>query len=381
MNFIPYGHHTIDQGDIDEVVSALKSEWITAGPKVKNFEDELNAYIGSKYSVAVNSGTSALDIAIKSLNIPNKSEIITTPLTFVATSNAILYNNLTPIFADIDPKTKNINPEEVKKKITNKTKAIIGVDFAGHPCNIKELKEIADEYDLFFVEDACHALGAEYCGKKVGNLADMTIFSFHPVKNITTGEGGAVIARDPILYQKLLMLRNHGIDKDSLSRFGNEADYAYDMKCLGRNYRLTDFQSALGISQLKKLDTFIQKRHKIAKAYNDLLRDERSIECPYSAENVRHAWHIYTILVDKDINRDRLFAELRRKMIGVNVHYIPIYHFTYYKDLFKLDPICFPVTEDIYNRTLTLPLFPELNEEHVIYIVNTLKKVLKECKY
>src|SRR4030065_1144699 len=220
MDFIPYGLHWIDEEDINEVAKVLRSSWITTGPKIKEFEDAICAYIGCSYSTAVNSGTSALDIAVQSLDLPAGSEIITTPFTFVATSNAIIYNGHRPVFADICPDTFNIDPEDIRRKITENTKAIIYVDYAGHPCDIRELKKIADEFDLYLIEDACHAIGAEYEQKKVGNFADMTIFSFHPVKHITTGEGGAVVTDNTELYEKLSLLRTHGIDKNTMDRYG-----------------------------------------------------------------------------------------------------------------------------------------------------------------
>jgi dTDP-4-amino-4,6-dideoxygalactose transaminase len=210
MKYIPYGHQWIDEEDIEEVVEVLKSDWITTGPKIAEFENSLCGYICTKYAVAVNSGTSALDIAVQTLNLPEGSEVITTPFTFVGSSNAILYNNLKPVFADIEKETRNINPNEIRKKITKKTKAIIYVDYAGHPCDIEELKAIATEYDLYLIEDACHAIGAEYKAQKIGDFADMTVFSFHPVKHITTGEGGAVVTNNEEFYNRLKILRNPG---------------------------------------------------------------------------------------------------------------------------------------------------------------------------
>lgn len=373
MKFIPYGSQWIEQEDIDEVVSVLRSDWITTGPRIKEFEDSLCAYIGCKYSVAVNSGTSALDIAVQCLDIPTGSEVITTPFTFVATSNAIIYNNLEPVFADICEDTFNIDPESIRKKITEKTKAIIYVDYAGHPCDIKEIKEIADEYELFLIEDACHAIGAEYQHTKVGNFADLTIFSFHPVKHITTGEGGAVATNNKELYEKMLLLRTHGIDKNTMERYGKDASWAYDMKCLGRNYRITDFQAALGKSQLKKLDKFIGRRNDLAAMYHELMGDFEFVRLPIERQNIRHAWHIYTILLDESINRDDFFMYMKNANIGVNVHYIPAYRHTYYTENFNFNKNDFPVTEDTFKRIITLPLFPKMESEELEYIVRTIK--------
>ena len=370
MDFIPYGTQWIDDDDINEVVKVLRSDWITTGPKIKEFEDALCSYIGCRHCVAVNSGTSALDIAVQALELPKDSEVITTPFTFVATSNAIIYNGLKPVFADICSDTFNIDPEDIRRKITKDTKAIIYVDYAGQPCDIKAIQEIADEFDLYLIEDACHAIGAEYNGKKVGNFADLTIFSFHPVKHITTGEGGAVVTDDDALYERLSLLRSHGIDKDAQDRYGPDASWAYDMKYLGRNYRITDFQAALGISQLKKLDGFIDKRNKLASRYDELLGDIDGVTLPVVKNNVRHAWHLYTILLDESINRDEFFKYMRNANIGVNMHYIPVYMHSYYVENYGFDPKEFPVTEDVFKRIITLPLFPRMSEHELTYIYN-----------
>jgi UDP-4-amino-4,6-dideoxy-N-acetyl-beta-L-altrosamine transaminase len=371
MKFIPYGRQWIDDEDIEEVVKILKNDWITTGPTVTKFEEAVCTALGCPYAVAVNSGTSALDIAVQSLGLPTGSEIITTPFTFAATSNSILYNGLKPVYADILKDTRNINPDEIRKKVTAKTKAISYVDFAGHPAAIDEISEIAQEYDLYLIEDASHAMGAEYKGKKVGNFADLTIFSFHPVKLITTGEGGMVTTSHESLYKKMKMLRNHGIDKEAGERYGKDALYAYDIKCLGRNYRITDFQCALGISQLKKLDTFIEKRQHLACVYNELLEHVDSVELPSTKEYVTHVWHIYTVLLTEE--RDAFFTYMRRNNVGVNVHYIPVYKHSYYRTNFRIDPEEFPVTEDVFNRIITLPLHPQMDDEDVAYITALIK--------
>ena len=378
MDFIPYGKQWIDGDDIGEVVSVLKSDWITTGPKIKEFEDALCSYIGCRHCVAVNSGTSALDIAVQSLDLPKGSEIITTPFTFVATSNAIIYNGLKPVFADICSDTFNVDPVSIREKITKDTRAIIYVDYAGQPCNIKAIKDIADEFDLFLIEDACHALGAEYDGRKVGNFADMTVFSFHPVKHITTGEGGAVVTNSRELYDRLLLLRSHGIDKNTQERYGPNASWAYDMKYLGRNYRITDFQAALGTSQLKKLDVFVKRRQEIADKYNEAFADVSEIVTQSTESSIKHGWHLFTILLGGDIDRNDFFTRMREKNIGVNLHYIPIYKFTYYRNNFKLDDDEYPATEDIFRRIVTLPLFPLMSDEDVLSVIDATMASIKE---
>jgi UDP-4-amino-4,6-dideoxy-N-acetyl-beta-L-altrosamine transaminase len=369
---IPYGRQWIDEEDRKEVMKVLDSDWLTTGPKIGEFEDALCRYVGCKYAVVANSGTSALDIAVGALGLPEKAEVITTPFTFVATSNSLLYNRLKPVFADIQRDTRNIDPEDIRHKVTPKTKAIVYVDYAGHPCDIKEIKEIAEEFNLYLIEDACHALGASYHGKKIGNFADLTVFSFHPVKPITTGEGGAVVTNNFDLAERARLLCSHGIDKSTTDRYGPDAGWAYDMKMLGRNYRMTDIQAALGISQLKKLDVFIENRQKIAEIYNELLRDCEFAETPTEKEGIKHGWHIYTVLL-KGINRDKFFTYMRKSGIGVNVHYIPIYHFNYYSNHFNFNKNDFPICEDIFERIITLPIYPKMRNEDIEFVVRAIK--------
>ncbi|HOI12518.1 MAG TPA: UDP-4-amino-4,6-dideoxy-N-acetyl-beta-L-altrosamine transaminase [Methanoculleus sp.] len=367
MRFIPYGHQSIDDKDIQSVVEVLKSDWLTTGPTVDLFERELASYAGARHAVAVNSGTSALDIAVQALALPEGSGIITTPFTFAATSNAILYNGHVPVFADIDPTTRNIHPDEIKKRITPKTRAIIYVDYAGHPCAIDEIREIAREHDLRLIEDACHALGASYKGRKIGTFADMTVFSFHPVKPITTGEGGAVATDDPALNAQLRLLRSHGITRDVGGMFGEGASWGYDMQLLGRNYRMTDIQAALGVSQLRKIDSFIKRRNELAALYTRALSDLAWLDLPRTQEHVTHGWHLYTVLL-KGIERNTLFSYLKERGIGANVHYIPTYKFSYYRRYYPQNTNAFPSTEDVFNRILTLPLYPGMKDEDVKYV-------------
>lgn len=375
--FLPYGFHWIDDVDIKEVVNVLKSDWIIMGPKVKEFEGTVCKYVGCKHGVAVNSGTSALDIAVASLGL-EKGEIITTPFTFVATANSILFNRLKPVFADIKNDTYNINPQEIKKRITKNTKAIIYVDFAGQCCDIKEIREIAKKHDLYLIEDAAHALGAEYEGKKVGAFADITIFSFHPVKHITTGEGGICVTNDGELTRKMQILRNQGADSGAKERFGPSASWAYDIKLLGRNYRMTDFQAALGLSQISKLEKFIKKRQELASLYGEELKNVPSITLPRVKPEVRHVWHLYTILLDKRVDRGRFISAMRAKNIGVSVHYPPIYRFSYYQENFDFKPEDFPVTEDISSRIVTLPLFPKMADDDVEDVIFAVKESIGE---
>ncbi len=377
MNPIPYGRQSIDEDDVRAVIDVLHSDWLTTGPRVEEFERSICDYCGCQHAVAVNSGTSALDIAIQSLELPKGTEVITTPFTFAATSNALLYNGLVPVYADISSNTRNIDPKDIRKKITDKTGVLLFVDYAGHPCDIAGIREICREYDLFMIEDASHSLGAAYQGKKIGSLADMTIFSFHPVKLITTGEGGMVTTNDSSRADTLRLLRSHGIDKTAHYLSETGASWAYDMVTLGKNYRMTDIQAALGVSQAKKIDVFVQRRTKLSRLYHELLQDISQIETPVTLENVTHAWHLYTILL-KGIKRDAVFSYLKSHNIWVNLHYIPTYHFSYYQKYYPQNLSLFPETEDVFKHILTLPLYPELREDDIQFIVDTLKKAIQQ---
>ena len=374
-DFLPYGLHDISEEDINSVAGILKGNWITTGPTIAAFEKLIADYVGAKYAVAVNSGTSALDIAVGALGLKPGDEAITTPLTFVATSNALIYHGIKPVFADIDPNTWNIDTIDVKRKINAKTKLIIYVDYSGQSCDIDELKSIAKEHNLLLIEDAAHAIGASYKGKKIGTQADLTIFSFHPVKHITTGEGGMVVTNNEQFFKKLMMLRTHGIDKDAGSRYGPNAGWAYDMKMLGRNYRITDFQCALGISQFKRLEEFIEKRRKIVALYRKLLPS--NVQAIDEKPDRQSSWHIFPVILPKGVDRDVVFQKMRKANIGVNVHYIPVYKHSYYQQNYPVNFKDFPVTEDIFSRLITLPLFSKMTEEDVKDVVEALKTAIQ----
>jgi len=369
---IPYGHQWIDDDDVDAVVRVLKSDWLTTGPCVAEFEQALCSYTGAKNAIAVNSATSALDIAVQSLDLPRGSEIITTPFTFAATANSILFNGHIPVFADIQRETRNIDPESIRSKITKKTRAIMYVDYAGQPCDIEEIRAIADEYNLLLIEDAAHALGASYRNKKVGTFADITVFSFHPVKPITTAEGGAALTDNPVLAERMRLLRSHGIKKEISPQANSGKAWEYDMVMLGRNYRITDLQAALGISQMTKIDTFISKRNELASYYHKHLKDIPFLELPTTTPGVHHGWHLYTLLVT-GIERDSFFDYLREQEIGVNVHYIPTYRFSYYKDHLPTEVTGYPVTEDVFSRIITLPLYPGINSQMTDFVIEKIR--------
>jgi len=375
MKIIPYGRQWVDASDIREVIKVLKSDWLTQGPKIKEFEDALCKYTGAKYAVAISSGTAALHISCLAANIKKGDEVITSPITFVASANSILYCRGKPVFADIEKDTVNIDPEEIRKKINSNTKAIIPVHFAGHPCDLEEIKEIAEKHNLLIIEDASHALGAEYKNSKIGSCkySDMTIFSFHPVKHITTGEGGAVLTNRKDLYQRLLLFRNHGITKkkEKMNKF--DGPWYYEMHELGFNYRITDFQCALGISQLKKLEKYIERRRELVSIYNKELSKMDKIILPVEKPYVKSSWHIYYIRLKDTSKRRLIFEELQKSNIGVQVHYIPIHFQTYYKENFGYKVGDYPKAEDYYRSTITLPLYPKMVNSKIQYIINILK--------
>ncbi len=374
--FIPYGLQSISREDREEVDHVLSGDWITTGPKVAEFEEAIANYCGAKYGVAVSSGTAALDIAVQALELPEGSEIITTPLTFIATINSIIFNGHRPVLADIKADTYNIDPESIKQKITSRTKAIIYVNYAGQSCDLNQLKEIAKQHHLFLIEDAAQSLGAEYHGVKNGGFADLTILSFHPVKHITTGEGGMVLTNNEQLSGKLKILRNHGINKEMKDRLGPNSNWSYDITHLARNYRITDFQCALGLSQFQKLESFIQKREEIARKYTQELMNLPNIIVPSVKADVRHTWHLYPILV-KGYNRDLFFQKMRERGVGVNVHHIPPYKFTYHQR-FGWKAEDYPITEMVFQSTLTLPIYPSLTEEEQNHIIQSIKNILRE---
>ena len=383
MKHIPYGRQCIDSNDIKEVVKVLKSDWITQGSKVKEFEDALCDYTGAKYAVAVSSGTAALHIACLAAGINSGDEVITSPITFVASVNCILYCGGTPIFADVKDDTINIDLEKIKKKITKRTKAIIPVHFAGHPCDLKEIHKIAKKNKLVVIEDAAHALGAEYKGSKIGSCkySNMAVFSFHPVKSITTGEGGAITTNDKKLYEKLLVFRNHGITKNNSRFTAHDSRFMelwyYEMQYLGFNYRITDFQCALGISQLRKLGNFLKKRREIVNLYTLKLSKIKEIILPVEKHCVISSWHIYCVKLRDFRKRKPVFDKLRRFNIGAQVHYIPVHLQPYYRKKLGFKEGDYPKAEDYYKRALTIPLYPTMKPTEVKYVIATLKGIFK----
>ncbi len=371
---IPYGKQWIDDDDIAAVVDVLKSDWLTCGPKVDEFEKDIADYCNVKYAVAFSSGTAALHGAYNALAIKQGDEIITTPLTFSATSNGVVYCGGTPVFCDIDPNTLNIDPTKIEEKITPKTKAISIVDFAGQPCDFDAIKNIAEKHNLAIVEDGAHSLGSEYKDQKVGSMADLTILSFHPVKTITSGEGGMVLTNNEALAIKLKNFRHHGIVKKPEGGY-----WYYEIEDLGYNYRLTDIHCALGISQLKKIDKFIKRRREIVEKYQQEFKDIPEIILIKEKYFAKSAWHIYPIQFDLEklsISRKEIFAKLSEKGIKCQVHYVPVHFMPFYQKKFGYKKGDFPITEQYYERAITLPLFPKLTNEEVDYVVESVKEII-----
>jgi UDP-4-amino-4,6-dideoxy-N-acetyl-beta-L-altrosamine transaminase len=374
---LPYARQTIGEDDVQAAVAALRSDWLTTGPGVEAFERAVAGAVEARYAVAVNSGTAALHAAVFAGGIGPGDEVITTPLTFVASANAVLYLGGTPVFADIRPDTLNVDPAEVEALITPKTRAILPVDFAGQPCDLDALGRIASARGLVTIEDAAHALGASYQGRPVGAIADLTAFSFHPAKLITTGEGGMVTTRDDDLAARLRRFRNHGLKTDFRERTARGAPYS-PMVDLGYNYRLTDIQCALGLSQLSKLDSLVKRRTRIAERYVAALGRLEAVQVPAVLPHSRHAWHIFPVLLEIErigADRDTILAALRAEGIGATVHYVPAYWHPYYEGLGYRRGLC-PRAEAAYERLLTLPLFPAMTDADVDDVLTALRKVL-----
>ena len=376
---IPYGHQIIDNDDIEAVVNVLKSNYLTTGPKVDEFEQVISTYVGTNYGIAVSSGTAALHCAMHAIGIVPGDEVIVPPITFAATANCVCLMGGKPIFSDVDPNTLLIDPDQIAKKISPKTKAIIGVDYAGQPCDWDRLRDIANIHGLALVADSCHAIGAEYKGRKVGTLADMTVFSFHPVKHVATGEGGMVVTDNPHFSSKIRIFRNHGISKDAMQR-EKTGEWFYKMIDLGYNYRITDIQCALGISQLSKQKIWLTKRKNIASTYDNFFTNNALVTPLSKSTDCAHAYHLYVVQVNEDspYNRNELFSMLRNRGIGVNVHYIPVYLHPYYENQFGYQTGLCPIAEKAADRILSIPIFPGLSDRDRMKILLTFEELEKE---
>lgn len=369
---ISYGKQSIDQADIDAVLKVLRGDWFTQGPAVETFENDLNNYFGAKHACAVANGTAALHLMGLALGWQPGDIIITSPITFLATTNCAVYAGAVPDFADIDPVTYTIDPNRIEDKIKiyqskgKKAKAVIGVDYAGHPSDWKALRELADKYDFQLVNDNCHAMGAAYQGDKqyAVRYADVVTQSYHPVKHITTGEGGAILTNNSKIDEKVRRLRTHGMTKDPDQLESNDGPWYYEMHEMGYNYRLTDFQCALGSSQLKKLDRFVEKRLKIAKKYDESFSGSDILTIPETHNSVDHAYHLYPLQIDFErlkVTKPQLFEEMKQAKINLQVHYIPVHLQPYYQRSYGFKSGDYPIAEEFYKKEISLPIYQDLS--------------------
>ena len=383
MKAIPYGHQHITDEDIQAVIETLKSDYLTQGPKIIEFEQAFARYVGAKYAVAVSNATAGLHLAATALQVRSGDKVIVTPITFAASANCIRYCNGMVVFCDIDPDTYLMDIKKLRRLLeTNPPstfKGIVPVDFAGYPHQMEEFRQLADEYGLWILEDACHAPGGyfidsngekQFCGN--GKFADVTVFSFHPVKHIATGEGGMVTTNDKELFDRLSLLRTHGITKNPACLHENHGGWYYEMQELGYNYRLTDFQAALGLSQLKRADEGLKRRQKIAVRYNEAFKRIADIQTPYASPDVFHAYHLYIIQVPDRLD---LYNYLHENGIYAQVHYIPLHLMPYYREQGN-KPGDLPVAEKYYSRCLSLPMFPTLTDEEQEYVIVKIKEFL-----
>jgi perosamine synthetase len=377
---IPYGRQTIDDQDIEAVVAVLRSDWLTTGPKIAEFEETLGRYVGAQFAVAVSSGTAALHCAMYALGIGPGHEVIVPAMTFAASANCVVYQGGTPVFVDVASDTLLIDPKDVERKITSQTKAIIAVDYAGQPCDYEALKEIADRHHLPLLADACHSLGATYRGRSVGSLADLSVFSFHPVKHITTGEGGMITTDNEEYAQRLRIFRNHGITSDHRQREA-QGSWFYEMVDLGYNYRITDFQCALGMSQLQNLPRWLERRQEIARQYDEAFAGIKGVKPLAVKLDGHHAYHLYVVRMNQDetgIERGEFFQALRARGIGVNVHYIPVHLHPFYQKRFGTGPGLCPVAESVYEQILSLPMYPAMTDEDIKIVINTVRSLIRQ---
>jgi dTDP-4-amino-4,6-dideoxygalactose transaminase len=379
--FLPFSRPSISQAAIDEVVTCLKSGWITTGPRVKQFEDDLKTYLGAPHVLALTSATAGLHLVLTALNLKPGDEVITTPMTFAATLNTIVLAGGTPVLVDVEPGTYNMDVTKIEKAVTKRTRAIMPVHFAGLPVDLDPLYDIAKKHDLRVIEDAAHAIGTEYKGRRIGSFGDVQVFSFHPNKNMTTGEGGCVATRDEKLASDVALLRFHGMDREAWNRFGKKGSQHYEIITPGYKYNMMDIQAALGLHQLKQLDSFIKRRTVLALRYQEVLADwpQWTLTTAPSYQHL-HAWHLYTPLINPDaakMDRDAFMQGMKERNIGTGLHYRAVHLYPYYRDQYGFKRGDFPNAETISDRIVSLPLFPAMTDADQDRVIATMKDLFR----
>jgi perosamine synthetase len=378
---IPF--HVPDVGDeeIAEVLDVLRSGWLTTGPKTREFEREFAAMVGAKHAVAVNSCTAALHLALEAAGLREGDEVLVPTMTFAATAEVVTYFKARPVLVDCDPNTLNLDPNRIEHAITEKTRAIIPVHFAGQPCEMDQILSIANAYNLRVIEDAAHALPARYKGKMVGSIGESTCFSFYATKNITTGEGGMLTTDNPEMAARARMMSLHGLSRDAWNRHSTEGSWYYEILSPGFKYNLTDIAAALGLAQLKKCDRFWKTRERYAALYREGFRDVPEIVCPEASPNVQHAWHLYVIQLELDrlrVSRNEVIHRLQQAGVGCSVHFIPLHLHPYYSETFGYRPNDLPVASRVFQRAISLPLYSKMTETDVSCVIQTVRNLLKE---
>jgi dTDP-4-amino-4,6-dideoxygalactose transaminase len=383
-DFLPFARPALGDEEIAEVVDTLRSGWITTGPKVERFAADFAEYVGGRFAVPVSSGTAGLHVALLALGIGPGDEVITTPMTFVATLNTIVHCGAVPVLADIDAATLNIQVEEIERKISPSTRAILPVHYVGQPVDLDPILELAASRGIEVLEDAAHAVGAEYKGRRIGSFPTTSVFSFHPNKNMTTGEGGMVVTEDEEVFEKASLLKFHGMDRESWKRFAKAGSPRYDVAVPGFKYNMMDIQAALGLHQLKRLEGFLVERERLAQRYDRALAGLSGLILPQRVPYpVRHAWHLYTPLVDSDrltIGRDQFMAELKTRNIGTGLHYTAAHEFSYYRERFGWSAEDFPAAHFVSERIVSLPLFPGLTDADQDDAIAAIREVLEKFR-
>jgi len=378
--FLPFAQPLFGQEEKDEVSAALDSGWVTLGPRVKKFEENFANYVGAKHAIALTSCTAALHLSLIALDIGSDDEVITSPFTFVCSANVIIHAGAKPVFADIDPITWNLDPTAVEKKITKNTKAIIPVHYGGHPIDMDAYEKISEKYHVAIIEDAAHAVGASYKGTRIGASGNLVCFSFHAIKNISTGDGGMITTNDDALAEKLSQLRLHGMSKDAWKRHSATGSWKYDIILPGYKYNMSDIQGAIGIRQLEKLDYFNELRKKYTEMYDVGFNNIPHVSIPHRASDIIHSYNLYNLKIDwskMKISRDEMIDTLKEEGIGANVYFMPAHLFTYYRKAHGYKEGDFPIAEDVSNSILTLPLYPKMQSDDIKYIITKVKKLLQ----